>query len=440
MQDKNIYRELSDKGWSKMHDILDKEMPQKKKKRPIIWLFFLGALLFLTPFIYFLSDSDNALNDIVQEKNEIKTNNSINDNNINRLENNSLVNDNANKIENNNDENIEAKDVNVVNNNINYYNNSSNNVVANILSSNNNNLDDETLMMNNNISEISKPFNPININNSTTPTHKIDKQETKENKETEQVNVLDEQVFNELNTISSPLTINSIPYQPNYDIELEDDIQFISEKNKKHYLALSLSYLMQSEREYGIRTGLTYNNQMSRRWIFSTGLEYERRNAIIRPNSGETLALSFLDASEFFNEKEFHSQKYNSIQLPIRFQFLMTKKLSIEGGMSLAYYFPTEILSFAQDAAVENMGGTSTASPNFNEDIDSSTKDRLFSINPSITLHYHINKKLDVFASYDYSTLRRMTLRVFDIQSISIINPYDIRFHSFGIGMKWNFK
>ena len=72
----NLNKSIQDKGWTEMSALLDKEMPQeKKKRRAILWFYFLGAaVLGLVVFATVLAPGNYMKRNIVQDKAPISEN------------------------------------------------------------------------------------------------------------------------------------------------------------------------------------------------------------------------------------------------------------------------------------------------------------------------------------------------------------------------------
>lgn len=85
---------LKHKGWQKVKAVLDKEMPEKKKRRPVFWLFFALILSMMASYVVWQTEGvileDKPVKSTIQKQ--------FASNSANLIDNNSNSNSNSNKI------------------------------------------------------------------------------------------------------------------------------------------------------------------------------------------------------------------------------------------------------------------------------------------------------------------------------------------------------
>lgn len=314
--DSENYDQLMNKGWLSMSEILEVELPQKKKRRLGIYFWLCIIFLALSSTFYLITNqSNNSLN-------KLETAKSVNKQIALTLD---AKKSNDKIKQQKNDRQIVNINKPIITKNKNYTSIKSNIIIGNsdFVGKKYNNIDDNTK----NINELE---NIIEIQN-----RKI---EVESNEKNEQVNESNRLFVNE-SDIQYISNLKFLNYENSLDLERKFDP--IKKVKNNHFIAEAGVNYPFSTKFFGVQAGFLYNFELFKKWNIYSGINYNYQFSPFQPIKNYSFAEiepTLNTSSEIvINDIKIN---YHQIRVPIGASYQFYKKWSITGGISMIYERP----------------------------------------------------------------------------------------------------
>lgn len=314
--DSENYDQLMNKGWLSMSEILEVELPQKKKRRLGIYFWLCIIFLALSSTFYLITNPSNNSLDKLENAKSVKKQIPLT---LDAKKSNDKIKQQKN------DRQIVNSKKSTITNSKNYATLKSNTIIGNsdFVGKKYNNIDDNTK----NINELE---NIIEIQN-----RKI---EVESNETNEQINESNRLFVNE-SDIQFISNLKFLNYENSLDLERK--FEPIKKVKNNHFIAEAGVNYPFSTKFFGVQAGFLYNFELSKKWNIYSGLNYNYQFSPFQPIKNYSFAEiepTLNTSSEIvINEIKIN---YHQIRVPIGASYQFYKKWCITVGISMIYERP----------------------------------------------------------------------------------------------------